>query len=188
MVDGNSSMPSSPHLYACPHCAQAVEVAVGTGALLVACGNCGGEFVVAGPDGSTELSVPLAEVPVDHEDELDGLRIRQMVVARRAAYRSRSYCFIGLAICVVGSVQLVLNAVGLLRSGGGRGKAVAYLLVVAAAVMAITWLTGRIIALTREIRQSAVASSPSAPPDFSPLSDGSQQWQNLERLTGEREE
>jgi hypothetical protein len=50
-----------------------------------------------------------------------------------------------------------------------------------AAVIAGGHFVARIVELNHELQQSAL-SEPEAPPDFSTLSDGSQQWKNLEQM------
>jgi hypothetical protein len=52
------------------------------------------------------------------EDELDGVRIRQLAALRRGAYRARSYAIIGSVACFVVVVQLVLMTVKNVRASG----------------------------------------------------------------------
>ena len=66
--------------YECPHCGQAVEAMPQAESQLVHCPACGGEFIIPAAD------TPAEEVQADHElGELDSLRMRHIVVVRRAA-------------------------------------------------------------------------------------------------------
>ena len=119
--------------------------------------------------------------PGEEEDHLDALRVRQLSAVRRGAYRTRSYCVIGLGACAVASVQLAVMAIRHVRAAGWEWRPLGYLCGVAAAMMAASFLLRQVAALNRELRQPALT-EPEAPPDFSTLSDGSQRWKNLEDM------
>lgn len=115
------------------------------------------------------------------DDPMTAIRVRQLSAERRGAYRTRSYCVIGLGLCLVAAVQLTIMAVRHVRAAGWEWRPLGYLCGVAAAMMAGLFLLRQVAALNRELRQPALA-DPEAPPDFSTLSDGSQRWKNLEDM------
>ncbi len=119
--------------------------------------------------------------PEPEESELNTLKVRALSAMRRAAYRSRSYSMIAAFFLVIAAVKLALLAYGRLRLEGAHAKGIAYaLLAVVAAVVAGHFIR-QVIELTRELNRP-VLEDPDTPPDFSPLSDGSQQWKRLEDL------
>jgi hypothetical protein len=133
------------------------------------------------PRCETYFELPLIARDSHREDELSSLRIRQLAVARRAAYRSRSYCVIGALVCVVAAVQLVWMAIMLIRADGFSLRAVAYFPVAALAVWGAGFFYGKAVVLDREAKQTSLPPA-TGEPDFTPLSDGSQQWKNLDEV------
>lgn len=192
-ADSPDGGPADPEVL-CPHCATAQDAQPGERAQLLLCACCGRSFILPAADGSTP---PVARVggeegfvviddsaqaddTTDESDELDGLRIRQLAQARRAAYRSRSYCLIGSAVAAAAAGQLVYKAIVNVRIAGWTIAPVLYL----AAVGPALYLAWRLLCRARKLGQEARASllvEPTAPPDFGPLSDGSQVWKRLER-------
>ena len=119
----------------------------------------------------------------DFADELDGLRIRQLSALRRGAYRARSYAIIGAAAGFVVAVQLVIMTVAYVRAHGWGRWPTGYVLFAAAAVMMGCFFARRALEIHREIRTPVeLPPPPPGGPDFSTLSDGSQQWKNLEDI------
>jgi hypothetical protein len=120
------------------------------------------------------------EEPRDQQ-ELDGLRIRQVSQARRAAMRMRSYSLITAAACAVGSVDLAWRAARRYWIDGIGARLILYLL----AAGGLAWLGWKMFskaqAWGREARQSSLP-EPASPPDFSTLSDGSHIVKNLEDM------
>jgi hypothetical protein len=139
------------------------------------------------PAGSAEfvLSEPEeADVPADppgREEELSNLRIRQIAALRRGAYRSRSYCIVGLVALAVAAVKLILMTVRHVHDPGQQLWSVGYLLAAAAALVGAAFFAGRALELTREVAKPLLVDPP-VPPDFSTLSDGSQQARHLEEM------
>jgi hypothetical protein len=111
---------------------------------------------------------------------LNAARVRQLSALRRGAYRSRSYFFVAIAVCVVAEGQLALMTVRYVRAFGWRPRPVGYLCGVVAAMMAAAFFLRRAAELTRELRTRPPDAE--APPDFSTLSDGSHAWKNLEQM------
>src|SRR5687768_14742946 len=143
-------MSDEPIAFACPTCGQAVDVPPAADVQYVACPSCGEEF-----------TVPAADVPgaITRDDELDGLRIRQLATARRAAYRARSYAIIAAIVCLVAAGQFTW----IVRSAPVRYAAFAA--VSLAGFVYFAWLARR---LHVEVSSSTLP-EPSRPPDFTGL-------------------
>ena len=155
-----------PANYACPTCGQPVAVTAARDEQIAACPSCGGEF-----------TVPAATVETDdataRDEQLDGLRIRQLATARRAAYRARSYAVIAAAVCLVATGQFVWTV----RTAPARHV-----------VFAILSLAGCVYfaRLSRRLHREATRSilpEPTTSPDFTPLGDGSDPWKKLEDVS-----
>ena len=113
-----------------------------------------------------------------HEDELNGLRIRQLAALRRAAYRSRSYCIIAAIGCAVTIIQIIHELISYRRT------LLAQFLYIAAAI-ALLLLGIQCAKWARHFHKEAKRSQlkpPPTPPDFTHLSDGSQHAKNLENM------
>jgi hypothetical protein len=134
----------------------------------VDCPHCGEAF-----------SVPREPAAAPADAELDAARIKKFAAVRRAAYRSRSYCVIGIGGCVVGAIDLVYHAVRVWGLGNVHG--IAYIIV----ALGLLWGAKHFAVLAaqhhREAKRSALP-PPTAPPDFSTLGDGSQIVRDLERM------
>ncbi|HEV2293300.1 MAG TPA: hypothetical protein VGR35_05555 [Tepidisphaeraceae bacterium] len=159
--------------YFCPDCELGVVGVEGEPHLLH-CERCGKYFAVPMDERTAEQ-----EDETSRESELSGLRIRQLAGARRAAYRSRSYCVIGALVCVVGVVQLTWMSVRLIRATGFGWQHIAYALIALLAAWGAIYFFRKAVELDREAKQSSLP-APAAEPDFTPLSDGSQRWKSLE--------
>lgn len=150
---------------------------------MVHCPSCGVAFVVAAEDGTTALPDELEQehAKAAREQELDGLRIRQVSRVRRAAIRARSYCMVVVTGCAVGIVDLLWRAVRRLGYEPFMARPVSYLIF----AVALAWLGGvflrRANAFADEIRDQRLP-DPDTAPDFSSLGDGSQVLKNLEQL------
>jgi hypothetical protein len=120
------------------------------------------------------------------DDHLNSNRIRQMAALRRAAMRTRSYCVIGLCVCVVAIAELVFETVRdwpTPFSVRAIWRPILYIICIILLVsLAIPALLRLLVRYHREAKQSAMLPPPDAPPDFSKLQDGSQFARNLEDL------
>ena len=165
-------------LYTCPHCQTPLDVAAGPTPQDVVCPHCSALTVIPAIDGAMQ---PVEAEPTERarEDELSGLRIRQLAAAKRAAYRSRSYCVVAAVACVVMAVQLAWYGVSAIRAGGFGLPAIAYFFVAMLAVWGAVYFFRKAMQFDREAKQSALPAA-LGEPDFNALSDGSQQWKNLE--------
>jgi hypothetical protein len=121
------------------------------------------------------------------DEHLNSNRIRQMAALRRAAIRTRSYCFIGLCVCVVGIAQLVFETARdwpVPFSVRGVWLPALYIVcMIALGAWAIPALLRLLIRFHREAKESAIP-PPDRPPDFSSLQDGRQFAKNLENVIG----
>jgi hypothetical protein len=119
----------------------------------------------------------------DADAELSGLRIRQVTSLRRGAFKARSYCIIGAAACLVAAIQLVVMMIKLARFGGIKHWAMigGEALLALGSLWGCAGLTRRAIAFHRELGKPMLQ-EPTTPPDFSTLSDGSQQVQALQQM------
>ena len=161
--------------FRCPNCAEMIDISQAAPAQ---CPHCGADIVYP-QDEDSEASTE--DVTTDAEDELSSLHIRQISALRRGAYRARSYCIIGMGVLVVGAMQLLIMAAQRVRSSGWHLLEMGFVCAAIAALIFSWRLAGRVRALTHELRQPLLP-EPSEPPDFSTLSDGSQQVRNLEKM------
>jgi len=126
-----------------------------------------------------EFEVPATEVEVSADEALDGLRIRHVAAARRAANRIRSYWFIAAAASAGTGVQLVWMAYQRMRLTGAMPAACAYIFFAGACVVGAAYFGRRVIAMGHDARQHG-ADAPVHPPDVSTLGDGSDRWKRLD--------
>jgi hypothetical protein len=142
------------------------------------CPQCGTLVVIPAVEHGVDAATAEDATPA-HEEELNALRIRQLASARRAAYRARSYCVVGALVCVVAVVQLAWTAIGMIATTNLRFRAALYAVAAVVAAWGARYFFRKAMAFDREAKQSALP-QPTGEPDFSTLSDGSQQWKNLE--------
>jgi len=150
---------SAPGLFTCPRCARQ-------------------EFVtIDDEDASAEQR--RATLEARDEQELDGLRIRQLSALRRATYRSRSYAVVAAVGCAIGLAQLVVMARNEYRAAGASGWLASYVALSIAAVFGGQYFFRRAVELHREAKRSRLE-PPLVPPDFSKLGNGADRWKDLE--------
>lgn len=170
----------------CPHCGDRVSVELSDETKRYLCPTCGQPFEMP----PTRLATPTLddagdEVPDDRQaeflDELDGMRIRQLAAARRAAWRTRSWVLIAAIGMGTAAAQLVLMSASAFRGAGSRWG-IAYAGSAALALLVCTRLLSRARRMKRQIEREMHRDEPNVPPDFSRLNDGSQRWRNLESM------
>lgn len=170
---------AQPDDLACPHCGQPFappDHPVST----VLCPNCGGEVSLHDEDEGEQKAAP------NRDDELSGIRIRQLVVMRRSAVRARSYCLIAVITCVVGVVQLAINAIyGWRARGAGAFLAWLQAALALVCVSGAVFFSRKLLTYHRELQKRPLDEL-DTPPDFTTLSDGSQHWQALERMQDDK--
>ena len=115
----------------------------------------------------------------DQSPELDGTKIRRLAAGRRAAIRLRTYLLVGIIGCLVAVLQFIVLIVLAIRSGDWPKAALWVSLDILLLIVGCL-LFGRLRRLSQQIHQP-IPSHPLPPPDFGPLSDGSQHWKNLEQ-------
>jgi hypothetical protein len=178
--DGYSETPTST--VNCPECGQELAVTLLETPQLVQCPECEGEFVVPALDGTTGAEPPLEnESAPGTQSELDGLRVRQIVMARRAAIRSRTYMLLGAMLCAVGCAKLITMTIPVVRQEGWSRAAIAYAVFAALAVVGALYCVRRAAEFNAESKAGPLP-EPATPPDFSTLSDGSQHARNLQDI------
>ena len=136
------------------------------------------------PEGVDAVDLHIHEHSHDaRNDELDGLRIRQLAALKRGAYRARSFAIIGAVTCFVVAVKLALMTVNHVQARGWGPWPIGFALFSLVALMAGSHFSRRALDVHREINTPApLPPTPEGGPDFSTLSDGSQQWKNLEDI------
>ncbi|HMO27239.1 MAG TPA: hypothetical protein PKB10_13330, partial [Tepidisphaeraceae bacterium] len=122
-------MPDAPDpielIVSCPHCAARVTVELSSEDRQYQCWHCGQDFEMppmqlanpAASPSSTEITDDAPEPDNPTDDELDGNRIRRLSLARRAAWRTRSYVLILALAGFVVAIQLMFMAAATMRSG-----------------------------------------------------------------------
>jgi hypothetical protein len=123
-----------------------------------------------------------AEDECRRQHELDALRIGRVARQRQAATRAASYCLVAAAACAVMAVDLIWRAWRRYERLDELLRPAFYLLAAAALVCAVPPALQRAAALRREARRRELP-EPTAEPDFSALSDGSQIVRNLEKMS-----
>lgn len=132
---------------------------------------------MAAIDGSTERSDSTTP-----PDDLDVAKIHQLSTARRTTIRIRSYWTVAAIACTVGMVQAACNLVRHIAQSRFDHKAFAFAAIILALGAAAFYCARQAMRTHRQLRSLATP-DPDTPPDFSKLSDGSQYWRNLQRLT-----
>ena len=188
----------------CPRCGGSVDATLTDRPQVVDCPHCSAPFVLPARGEQVAVAKVLADgfivddTPGDEErlrkrdqhDHLDRLKLKKIAALRKAAYRSRGYQLIGAAVCLVGAGQCLFNVYR--RSvNPGEDRTLAYLIVfgwMALAAVGIVFgvkLLGKARQMKEEAERSMLA-EPDTEPDFTPLSDGSQRWKNLEDTKDDR--
>ncbi len=168
--------PVDPSCSDCGGELQAIDPAV---PLLLRCVNCGRETFLAYGNNDDDDSEVAPEPIDDREDELDGVRIRQLAAGRRAAYRARSYAVIASIVCAVAAGDLVYHAAIRIRDSDWSVWTIAYIAFAITAAMGALLFFRRANDMHREASEPPMM-DPSAAPDFSELGDGAEQWRRLE--------
>ncbi|HWE98130.1 MAG TPA: hypothetical protein VG269_29565 [Tepidisphaeraceae bacterium] len=185
----------APAEVVCPDCGQPVGENARIGPVLV-CPYCGGQFFPPAEDGAEDAddaSDGDARGSAAREEELLELRIRQFSTLRRTAYRTRSYFIVGTSACLIVAIQLMIRGVQALHVVGWRGRPIGYFLAAGACLVGMVEFAIRVARVQRGInadlraREQEEIEAAKQEPDFTPLSDGSQQARNLEQMfDGER--
>lgn len=182
--------PQDSQIAHCPQCG--TEIQITAESPILQCPSCGEQFF---PPEPVEESLDTAEPPEpkpSSEEELSGMRIRQISVMRRAIYRTRSYYIIGLAASVVVGIELCLMIVRSIRETHLHFRTsslfafLAYCLFLVGAIAGGYFFARRLFELQQEIRQS-LQKEPAEQPDFSSLQDGTQHIRELEQMQRSRQ-
>jgi ribosomal protein L37AE/L43A len=165
-------------IYECPHCHAEIQIDWAAEPF-VRCPHCGEEFALP----ESAVTPQAAPDTVVQSDELDGNRIQQIVVQRRAEIRLRSYFLLGFYGCSGAAITFLYRIAQRLiyhTPWDAIATVQAVLAIIAIGFSFFFLMHARRI--TRELSKPLL-SEPSSPPDFSQLSDGSQQAEALEDLS-----
>ena len=116
---------------------------------------------------------------VSAEDELDALRIRQVVRLRRANIRSQTYGIVGTILCAVAAIKFVLMTYHRYELEQWKFCAAFAASALASALGALTFAM-HVDRLRDELHRPE--NDFQHTPDFEPLSDGSHHVRNLEDM------
>ena len=139
-------------------------------------------FVIVDDEATDDLISDDVPVVVA-EDELDGLRIRQLVHLRRSNIRSQTYAIVGMVACAVASIKLAMIACKSFTDSALLYAAAYGAVAVAGAVGAILFAVNA-DRLRAELKLAPGESEHS--PDFELLSDGSHHVRNLHEMHDEQ--
>jgi hypothetical protein len=175
--------PPTPPPILCPNCGQPASIETGESGSVIHCPACDADFLASTGEQTDGCAVEWEE-PTPPDEELDGLRIRKLIQARRSAIRARTYAVVILICSLVMAVQLILTDIQEVHLYGWDLWAILYAIFTGAMVIIATLASRKAAALHRESNPSDMA-EPEHAPRFEDLSDGSQRVKNLEEMTGE---
>ena len=171
----------------CPSCEQPVDAPADPTQNLVVCPHCGNQFfteIVDEEEPDEEAARAEFEAELNRERDLDGLRIRSLSADRRGLYRARTYYILGMGGCVFG-IYLILNE--LVHGSFNRVGQLSMVMLAIGCAMGVPFFWKKIAELHEELRKPTLK-DPDQPPDFEPLSDGSQTWKQLEEMNRPKDE
>jgi hypothetical protein len=180
--DPTPSAFSELNTYACPNCGGEVQALPSHHPTSVFCPHCDHVMLIPSLEESASHNSDVRSASA-LEGELNANKIRQFSLTRRAAYRSLSYCIVGLIGCVTAAIQLLIRTVRYFRS---EHPWTLYSILSLIATVGLLAMIPFFIKWTRACRREARPfriEDPATPPDFSTLSDGSQHWKNLETMS-----
>jgi len=183
---------STPQLsFACPSCQQAVFVDAVPENGLLKCPHCGGEFFATAVE-SDEDREEIQRLELEQrvrEDRLVDLKRNKVLLERRSLYRTRTYFIIGMVLFISWAMQLTFYSArrAIIEGEGLSLRVCLYLAAIVVMIFFAYLCLRKILSINAELAEP-VQHEPTAPPDFSTLSDGSQRLdeaaRNLERLGG----
>ena len=163
----------------CPACGQPVPAPTDASIPVIECPYCNNQFFVGAEEAEDSEESAAPEQP---NDELDGLRIRQMVHLRRAGIRSRTHAIVATLCCGVAAGEFIFKAQQQRQASGWNLTAILYLIGVFLAVFATTFFSRKAAAIHREMQVAPPPPPPEEEPHFDELSDGSQHAKHLEDM------
>jgi hypothetical protein len=180
----------------CPACGKAFAAAEGS---LQICPVCGHQFFLQEPEVAEydDAAREAAEMRIESEREkLDLRHIKAIQLERRSIFRNRTWLLVGAWTCIGVAGQLVWLGVrwflpvsplqGWVRPPNPvRGAAY---MVLAAGLVIFSIHFFRHARRLLIVAKQTVIPEPSTPPDFEPLSDGSQFVSQLSQMVDERED
>ena len=162
--------PTSNPVILCPECLGPVQIHSDDAPANIHCPHCGSEFDPSAIQAPAEPNL----------DRLDADRIRQSSRGRRSLWRSRSYCLIAAITCLAGAGELIGDGVPRVKAHQPIRWLIEFL-----CAIALLPAAGYFLKLARRYTREARTDQRPInlpPPDFTTLSDGSQQARNLEEI------
>jgi hypothetical protein len=147
------------------------------------CPHCGAMLII---DDHTDEAPDDSELDEQEELELEGQRIQQIVRSRRAVVRTRGWYIAAAIACLVLAVQEIIWLIAAMRLIAWNMEQTARLSLAVVLLALVVIMGERIGRLSAELHRRSLP-EPMTPPDFSSLSDGSQQARNLEKLEDDGE-
>ena len=179
--------PSAAEPIVCPNCGQPATIETTESGSVIHCPACDADFLATTGEETDGCAVEWDDPspPTEEADEeLDGLRIRKLVQAKRSAIRARTYAIVILICSIFMAVQLILTDVQEVHLYGWDAWAILYTIFASAMVIIATVASRKAAGLHRESNLSDMEELEHAP-HFDDLSDGSQRVKNLEEMHGE---
>lgn len=164
-------MDDSQNIFCCEKCGHAIAASE-EGEYPTACPACGELLVIADDEPPPQAN---------RDEEIEAVAIRRIVQERRALLRTRGYYLVLTWACIAVAAQMIWMMVHALIVGGWQNWQVIYPAAALFLVMLARDMWVRAQKLGAQVRASSLT-QPTAPPDFTQLSDGSQKWKDLENL------
>jgi uncharacterized iron-regulated membrane protein len=188
MSDFTDLSDDTPQQVACPGCAKSVELTRDSATQLVRCPYCNTDFFASTDHSHLPVvdDTPPPAADADRDSAFNTLRIQQLTALRMGAIRSRSWWIMGFCMMMLTALNLIAKAaiyLALVHQPGWKPEWTPALELLAGllAILFARFAWRKAAAFKREIDRSALV-EPTAPPDFSTLSNGSDRWKNLENV------
>ena len=142
------------------------------------CPHCGQIVVINDDDADAEQDQSQQEQP---SDELESLKIHQIVRVRRALIRTRTYYLAAGVTALAGAVQVLYMLWRDWRALGWSPRIQMYVGLIPI-LLIVAWTMYRRMQVFSELINKPLQEDPTTPPNFDHLSDGSQHLRNLDDL------
>lgn len=172
--------------FTCPHCDHPVLAEPAEQPQELQCSACAGIVLIPASDGRTDIEQEQEEARLlrapARPDEIDGLRVRNITVGRRALIRARTYALVAALGCLFAIVKAILSASELVAVRGWTLRPATYLAIALLATWGLVHFVRKLAHLSRELKRPPHPLEDLPPPDFTTLSDGSQHWKHLDEM------
>ncbi len=171
----------------CPACNYTITTAESPEESLTYCPACGAdlEAVRAEADFQREQALRIEVERRQRDQQLNEVRIKQVLTERRSLFRTRSYFVVLGTAALVIAIQIAIYSVYRLQHGGFSFRVGAYIAAFLPLLLLMRFCWRKIRQYNLELA-TPLLPEPAADPDFSTLSDGTQRLdsaaENLDRL------